>query len=537
MSMDSRASTPKGIGDYRLSINGRALTPGRVNELELGEENRIILLPIKGGSVRASLYIDGVEVVDRGRPYENPEAVEWRWRPEDPSGMHRLTLRIENVGEYLFEVYGRRRGRLGMELYLEELRRFSLSLIHRRYGSEMRDRLQGWFNYISEHWSKLESVVERISREPQRRMYRERVERPVGEIDRIDAEMVRTLLRRIAEGGVEEADAERLRELIGRLSDRVIVEEERIDHDTAGNRLLKHHLESLISKLDEIRRCSDDMDEILRRRLREAGDEELVEAAREFLSNHDLMENVERMRRRIEGRLRDPRLSFLREVEGKVRAEDLNPVEVLPHYNELYKLYMEYNRGAPKPLLEFTMPILRGEPAEIYRRWCAVRLLEAVEGLGYRLEEEHIISLNGGSVEASLDMGLYSTLTGDECRVNLYYGRRYGVDEPYGSYSSAKWASLSLEAFMEGEERPRIIVFEPRFDLDYSEEKFGRDVDRLHILRDAIVDHSTGERLVVGGAILHPAEMEIIRFRELSAIPLRPGRVDGLSTLLAELLG
>ena len=104
MNMDSQASTPEGLEGYRLSINGRRLTPGRVNELELGEENRITLLPLKGGSVRASLYIDGVEVIDRGRPYENPEAVEWRWRPDDPTGIHRLILKIEGGGEYLFEI-------------------------------------------------------------------------------------------------------------------------------------------------------------------------------------------------------------------------------------------------------------------------------------------------------------------------------------------------------------------------------------------------------------------------------------------------
>ena len=536
MNMGSRASTPEGLEGYRLSINGRRITPGRVNELELGEENRIILLPLKGGSVKASLYIDGVEVIDRGRPYENPEAVEWRWRPDDPMGIHRLTLKIEGGDEYLFEIYGRRRIRIEMEHYLKELRRFSLNLIYQRYGHEMRERLQSWFNYISEHWSRLEPVVERISREPQRRVYRERVERPIGEVDRIDAEMVKTLLQRIAERGVGESDAEKLRELIGRLADRVIIEEERVDHDTVGNRLLRYHLDSLLSKLEELKRCCEDLDEVLRGRLREAEGDETVQAAREFLSNHDLKEEVERLRRRIQGRLRDPRLSFLMEIKGEMKGGELEGVEILPHYAELYKLYRNYSEKAPRPLLGVDMPILRGRPDEIYRRWCAVKLLEAVQDLGYKLEEERIITLNEEGIKASMNTGLYSKLNGEGCRVNLYYGRRYGDGEAYGSYTSTKWVSLCLEAFTEGEEKPRIIVFEPRFDLDYSEEKFERDVDTLHILRDAIVDHSTGERLVSGGAILHPADLEPIRFRELSAIPLRPGRVGGLTALLSEFL-
>jgi len=536
MNMGSRASTPENLGSYRLSINGKTLIPGRVNELELGDENKIILLPLKGGSVKASLYIDGVEIVDRSRPYENPEAVEWRWRPGEPTGMHRFTLRIEEVGEYLFEIYGRKRIRIKMEHYLKELRRFSLNLIYQRYGSEIRERLQSWFKYISEHWSRLEPVVERISRKPQRRMYKERVERPIGEVDRIDAEMVKTLLQRIAEREAGEADAEKLRELIGRLADRVIVEEEQIDHDTAGNRLLRYHIDSLLSKLEELRRCCEDLDEVLRGRLKEAERDETVQAAREFLSNHDLKEGVERLRRRIQGRLRDPRLSFLMELKGEARAGELKGMESLPQYAELYKLHRNYGEEAPKPLLGVEMPILRGKPDEIYRRWCAVKLIEVVQDLGYKLEEEHITTLNEESVEASMNVGLYSTLNGESCRVDLYYGRRYGVDEFYGSYTSTKWVSLCLEAFTEGEEKPRIIVFEPRFDLNYSEEKFKRDVDALHILRDAIVDRSTGERLVVGGAILHPADLEPIRFRELSAISLRPGRVEGLTTLLDELL-
>jgi hypothetical protein len=534
--MGSQASTSKGFDGYTLSINGRAVAPGRLNELELRDENRVVLRPPRGRSVRASLYIDGIEIVDRGRPYERPEGVEWRWRPSDPIGLHRLRLMIEDVGEYLFEVCGIKRLDLRVKHYVEELRRFALNLIYERCGSEMTDRLKEWFSYLTEHWTKLEPVVERIAREPQRRIHRERVERSIAEIDKIDADVVRSILERIAEGGIAGADAERLRELMGKLADSVVVEEERIDHNTAGNRLLRYHLNGILSKLGELGRSFEGLDEVSRRRLKASEGEETVRLAREFLSNYELKRGVESLTRRVQGRLKDPRLSFLRELGGEVKVEEMVGSEINPPYAQLYRLYRGYEEESPRPLLGVKMPILRGEMTEIYRRWCAVKLLEATLKLGYELREEHIVALNEASVEASLGMGLYSTLRGEGVRLNLYYGRRYGADGLYGSYTSSKWASLSLEAFIDGEGLPKIIVFEPRFDLEYSEEKFERDVDILHILRDAIVDRSTGERLVVGGAVLHPAELELIRFRNLSAIPLRPGRVQGLVTLLGELL-
>ncbi|KYH38383.1 MAG: hypothetical protein AYL28_003930 [Candidatus Bathyarchaeota archaeon B23] len=536
MSMDTRASTPRDLKGYALSINGRAIAPDRLNELELREENRVVLKPPRGRRARASLHVDGVEVLDRSRPYDDSEAVEWRWRTSDPAGLHRVKLWIEDVGEYLFEIYGRRL-RIGVEPYLEELREFSLNLIYDRYGLEIQGRLGGWYGYLSEHWARLKPVVERISKEPQRRLHRERVEKPIGEINKIDVDVVRSILARVAEGGVEGDESERLREILGKLVDRVEVEEERLDHNTAGNRLLRQHIDILLSKLRELIRTSEGLDEVLRRRLRGSEGDETVRLAREFLSNHELRTGVEALRRRIEGRLRDPRLSFLRELRGEVRPEELMELEANPHYADLHRIIRRYDEEAPDPLLRVKMPILKGEPAEIYKRWCAVKLLEAVLGLGYELGEEQVVALNSSSVEASLEMGRYSMLKGEGKRINLYYRRRYGVDESYGSYTSAKWVSLAVEAFADGDEKPRIIVLEPRFDLEYNEEKFERDVDALHILRDAVVDRSTGERLVVGGIILHPADLEPMRFRELSALPLRPGRVEGLTALLGELLG
>ncbi len=144
------------------------------------------------------------------------------------------------------------------------------------------------------------------------------------------------------------------------------------------------------------------------------------------------------------------------------------------------------------------------------------------------MENENIVKLEEDGVSIGFDDSREVSLAGKDAEVKLVKGRVYENEPPYGSYSTPKRATISIEVF-KGDEVPTIVIFEPIYDLDYSEDRFRDvDIDRLHVLHDSIVDLRTvrHEKLVKGGFVLHPTRMGYTRYGDLGAISLRPSRTQ-----------
>lgn len=542
--MDSRASTSSFDERYELTVNGQPITPARINDLELSGENTVVLRSVGLETLSADLNVNGKLLQDKGRPYETPEAVEWRWMPAEASYRHLLRLQIEGDAEYLFEVSAKRErpGDENLGVMTDEIREFSLNLLYSRYGDEIKERQQAWFSHVSEHWKALEPIVMMIAREPHGKLSKRKVKKPIQEVDRVDTEVINSLLVDLSDRvSVSGSSAPTLKKLLESVPLRVTVEENYLDHDVAENRLLRHHLDTLTTQLEGLLKTSVQRDGFLRRVLKLTEGKETVVAAREFLSNQDMMDSIQKLMKRIEARYQDPRLSFLEQVAPLKPPRGTMVTELLPHYSKFYQQYLSYNDSAPPPLLKPLFPILETQQDldELYRRWCTVKILEAAINMGCELQEEMLTHLRDEEIAVEMSDGLLSTLTKGETKLELFYDKMYLNEPPYGSYSALKRVSIALEEFRE-DEVPRIIVFEPSHDPDYTKEKFeARDIDRLHVLRDAIVDLRTDghERLVVGGCVLHPSNMEQIQHDGLYAVSLIPGtEISRLSEVIGELL-
>ncbi|MCW3979633.1 MAG: nuclease domain-containing protein, partial [Candidatus Bathyarchaeota archaeon] len=151
------------------------------------------------------------------------------------------------------------------------------------------------------------------------------------------------------------------------------------------------------------------------------------------------------------------------------------------------------------------------------------RILGALMELGYKIEIESLTALSRD--ETKVDEGFEIILLGKYSEIRLAYEKLYKGKPPYGSYSTPKKVTLAVEVFR-GDVVPRVIVFEPRYDLDYSIDRFRvEDLGRLHVLRDSLVDLRDDEhdRIVMGGIVLHPAPAETVRYDDLAGISLRPG--------------
>ena len=126
-----------------------------------------------------------------------------------------------------------------------------------------------------------------------------------------------------------------------------------------------------------------------------------------------------------------------------------------------------------------------------------------------------------------------ATFKRGDLRVDVHYMKTYRAvglpEERYGSYTDEKTPKITLEVFGLDEEIPRIGLFEPVYDPSYSELDFKvRDVQRMHVYRDAIVEYSAGKRpkrrIVEKACILHPSDEAFRLYAGMSAIPLTPER-------------
>lgn len=535
--MDSPTSTSSFGERYKLTVNGQPVTPAHPSRVKLRKENTATLKLVDAGPVSAELYVNG-RLAER-RPSGAPGTVSWRWMSD---GAERYTLRLRlGDGEYLFEVSGDGSPEEDyLTAMLGEIEEFSLDLVFSKHGDEIKRRQRAWFDHLSGHWEQLEPVIEMIARAPHHRLSKRRVKKLIQEVDRVDVNTITSILTGEGERVNIKGGAPALRKLLESVPLRVEVEENYRDYDVAENRLLKGHLDALLAHIDDLARVSAQRDRFLRRMLKLREGEETVETAREFLANHDLATSAEALRKRISARCHDPRLAFLEEVKLPSPAQGETPLlEAYPHYSRFQQLHASYNEEAPPPLPRLALDRDAGRD-ELYLRWCTFKILEAAVELGYSLREERLTRMEDQRVAVEVPRGLVSTLAKEGSRLELLHDRVYPNEPPYGSYSAPKRVPLALEVFGE-DEVPRIVVFTPRYDPDYTEEKFeAGDLDRLHALRDAIVDLRTGgrEKLVVGGCVLHPANLRSVQYDVLYAVPLRPGaRKDRLVEVLGELLG
>jgi hypothetical protein len=197
-----------------------------------------------------------------------------------------------------------------------------------------------------------------------------------------------------------------------------------------------------------------------------------------------------------------------------------------------------YEENAPPPLIRLGLIALHDMGmGDLYARWCVVKISETLMEMGYKIEGEVLVRLEDDEVR--VDEIRQIELSREGTRIRITFERLYDNERPYGSYSTPKKATIALEVF-KGDVVPAVIVFEPRYDPDYTDDKFStEDLNTLHMLHDSIVDLRTDrrERLVIGSFVLHPSAMKTVQYGDLGAISIKPGvRNYRLDAILVELM-
>jgi hypothetical protein len=434
----------------------------------------------------------------------------------------------------------REEGPIERVMLIDDVKGFYSDLAYSRFYPEISLRLENCFKHIDAHWREIEPTLRVIAQSPHHSISKRRVMKPIDSVESIDPALLESIasefrsIRKLkGEKGAPQDS------LFSNLPLRVTVEEEHPDYDTVENRIVKFHLKALYSRLGDLSVAALEMDEFLRRCLKKSEAEETIETAREFLINHEMILDIEKLKEKMEGFQKEPPMAFLKEVsENEGPFPITETLESHIHYGRLYSHLKSYEENAPPPLIRLGLIALQDlGVSDLYARWCVVKVSETLKKMGYKIESEGLVWLEGDEVRVN-EIRQFE-LSREGTRIRITFERLYDNERPYGSYSTPKKAKIALEVF-KGDAVPSVIVFEPRYDPEYTEDKFRvEDLDTLHVLHDSIVDLRTDrrERLVIGGFVFHPSAMKTVIFGDLGAIPIKPGvRNYRLDAILVELM-
>jgi hypothetical protein len=434
----------------------------------------------------------------------------------------------------------REEGPIERVMLIDEIRSFYSDLIYSRFYPEISLRLKNWFKHINANFREIEPTLREIAQSPHHSMSKRRVKIPIDSVESIDPTLLESIASKFK--GIRKVNGNKdapQGSLFSGLPLRVTVEEEQPDYDTVENRILKFYLKALYSKLRDLSVDALEIDEFLRKCLKRSEAEETVEMAREFLVNHEMIIDIKKLKDKMESIQREPPMAFLEEVADNEGPFPLTEIlESHPHYGRLYSHLKSYEENAPPPLIRLGLITLYDMGlSDLYARWCVVKISETLMEMGYKIQDDVLVWLEGDGVR--VDEIRQIELSREGTRIRITFEKLYDNEKPYGSYSTPKKAKIALEVFKE-DIVPSVIVFEPRYDPCYTENKFRiEDLDTLHVLHDSIVDLRTDrrERLVIGGFVFHPSAMKTVIFDDLGAISIKPGvRNYRLDAIFLELM-
>ena len=175
-----------------------------------------------------------------------------------------------------------------------ELEQFYLDLTYSMYNNEIRNRQIQNFNYLIEHWERLSPLINEIAEDPLYVMTRKTVRKPVEE-GSLNTETLGLFLSRI--GGLPKDDGEVITP--ARIPIMVSEEEEAPDYDVPQNRMLKSHLESVETQIQDLLESLNEREGYLRRAISRSKGPKTDELAESLVDNKQLKNVLTKDRRTL----------------------------------------------------------------------------------------------------------------------------------------------------------------------------------------------------------------------------------------------
>ena len=376
---------------------------------------------------------------------------------------------------------------------------------------EVSARSADWLNHIGDHWMDLEPVLNLIAEDPYYAMVERTVRKALGLLDSLQPELSKTILDELLVRKTEtDGEFSEVRELLKEIPINVIESGVVRNYDTFKNKVLKAHLQGLVSQLDAVSEVNTDIEALLNRAIKFSGSSATARWAKELTKKQETIARIEELKGKILGYLGTA--VFLDEVE--ITQEQPFETEVLtshPNYGRFYAMKKSYDVNTPPPLynIRASLPEMGGSSL-LYERWCGVEIVRSFMRIGFQIDEESTLLLDGDRGFVDLD-DMRITLSDGEFTVRLTTAQNV----------SGLGRLLDLEV-VDSIGRTKRYAFRPLFDTAFS--LLDSSIHELQRLRNVY-------NLVV---VVHPSDAGPSLSENVYAVPLVPG---GSKRSFREILG
>ncbi len=284
---------------------------------------------------------------------------------------------------------------------------------------EVSARSTDWLNHIGDHWMELEPVLNLIAEDPYCAMVERRERKALGSLESLKPELSKTILDELLVRKTEtDGEFSEVRELLKEIPINVIETGVERNYDTFENKMLKAHLQRLVSQLDAVSEVNIDIEGLLNRAIKFLQGSSTARWAKELTKNRETVAWIEELKGKIQAY---PETAvFLDEVE--ITQELPLETEVLtshPNYSRFYAMKKSYDVNTPPPLynIRASLPEMGGSSL-LYERWCGVEIVRSLMRIGFQIDPASIHLLDGDRGFVDLD-NMSITLSDGEFIVRL----------------------------------------------------------------------------------------------------------------------
>ena len=281
-------------------------------------------------------------------------------------------------------------------IMVEEVSDMYVHMAYTVLHGEVSARSTDWLNHIGDHWMELEPVLNLIAEDPYCAMVERRERKALGSLESLKPELSKTILDELLVRKTEtDYEFSEVRELLKEIPVNVIETGVERNYDTFENKMLKAHLQGLVSQLDAVSEVSINIEGFLNRAIKFSQGSSTARWAKELTKNQETITGIEELKGKITRYLETA--VFLDEVE--VTQELPLETEVLtshPNYSRFYAMKKSYDVNTPPPLynIRASLPEMGGL-SPLYERWCGVEIVRSFMRIGFQIDEASTLLLDG----------------------------------------------------------------------------------------------------------------------------------------------
>jgi len=287
------------------------------------------------------------------------------------------------------------------------------------HQDEVSARCADWLNHIGNHWMDLKPVLNLIAEDPYYTIVERTERKALGSSESLKLELSKAILDKLLSQKKEtEGEFSEVRELLKEIPINVIESSDIRNYDTFENRMLKAHVQGLVSQLDAVSDVNTDIEALLRREIKFSESSATARWTKELTKNQETITGIEELKGKIQGYAETA--VFLDEAE--ITQELPLETEALtshPIYSRFYAIRKSYDVNTPPPLYNIwaSLPEMGGS-AVLYERWCGVEIVRSFMKIGFLIDEASTLLLDGERGFVDLD-DMTITLSDGEFTVRL----------------------------------------------------------------------------------------------------------------------